>query len=223
MNENEENLIELTADIVSAYVSHNTIVAENIPNFIASVHAALCASSAHGGVQPKVELVPAVSIKKSVTPEHIICLEDGKKFKSLKRHLRTRYDLSPEQYREKWGLAHDYPMVAPMYAAARSELAKTMGLGQRRQGGKRRRRQGVGGRSQARSRRRGAQLESGVRDGAERAGLAATLGPAANRCSELSSACGRLLSVFPLTRRPPWQNIRRWRRPIPRAPQGGPS
>jgi predicted transcriptional regulator len=133
MNENESDLIALTADIVSAYVSHNTIVAENIPNFIASVHAALCTSGAQGATQPKEELVPAVSIKKSVTPEYIICLEDGKKFKSLKRHLRTHYDLSPEQYREQWGLAYDYPMVAPMYAAARSQLAKTMGLGQRRQ------------------------------------------------------------------------------------------
>jgi predicted transcriptional regulator len=78
------------------------------------------------------ELKPAVSIKKSVTPDYIICLEDGKKFKSLKRHLRTHYDLSPEEYREKWGLAHDYPMVAPNYARARSDLAKRMGLGQRR-------------------------------------------------------------------------------------------
>jgi predicted transcriptional regulator len=133
MNETESTLSALTADIVSAYVSHNTIVAENLPNFIASVHAALSASSVQGVVEPKKELVPAVSIKKSVTPDYIICLEDGKKFKSLKRHLRTHYDLSPEQYREKWGLAFDYPMVAPMYAAARSQLAKTMGLGQRRQ------------------------------------------------------------------------------------------
>ena len=133
MNENELNLSALTAGIVSAYVSHNTIVAENLPNLIASVHAALSASSVQGGVQPKAELVPAVSIKKSVTPDYIVCLEDGKKFKSLKRHLRTSYDLTPEQYREKWGLAFDYPMVAPMYAAARSQLAKTMGLGQRRQ------------------------------------------------------------------------------------------
>jgi predicted transcriptional regulator len=133
MNENEPDLIALTSDIVSAYVSHNTIVAENIPNFIASVHAALCAANAQGIPQPKEELVPAVSVKKSVTPEYIICLEDGKKFKSLKRHLRTHYNLSPEQYREKWGLSYDYPMVAPMYAAARSQLAKSMGLGQRRQ------------------------------------------------------------------------------------------
>jgi predicted transcriptional regulator len=77
-------------------------------------------------------LKPAVPVKKSVTPEYLICLEDGKKFKSLKRHLRTHYDLSPEEYREKWGLPHDYPMVAPNYAAARSQLAKQMGLGQQR-------------------------------------------------------------------------------------------
>lgn len=132
-NANDLNLISLTADIVSAYVSHNTIVAENIPNFISSVHAALTTSGSQGAAKPKEELTPAVPIKKSVTPEYIICLEDGKKFKSLKRHLRTHYDLSPEQYREKWGLSFDYPMVAPMYAAARSQLAKTMGLGQRRQ------------------------------------------------------------------------------------------
>jgi predicted transcriptional regulator len=132
MNETDRSLIALTSDIVAAYVSHNTIVAENLPNVIAAVHGALRAAL-NGGEKPKAELVPAVPIKKSVTPEHIICLEDGKKFKSLKRHLRTRYDLSPEQYREKWGLAFDYPMTAPAYAATRSQLAKTMGLGRRRQ------------------------------------------------------------------------------------------
>jgi predicted transcriptional regulator len=133
MDETEFDLIAVTANIVAAYVSHNTLVAENLPNFIASVHGALSNASLRGAEKPQVELVPAVPIKKSVTPDYIICLEDGKKFKSLKRHLRTRYNMSPQQYREKWGLAHDYPMVAPMYAAARSELAKTMGLGQRRQ------------------------------------------------------------------------------------------
>jgi predicted transcriptional regulator len=85
-----------------------------------------------GGEALVEEARPAVPIKKSVTPDYIICLEDGKKFKSLKRHLRTHYDLSPEEYRDKWGLPHDYPMVAPNYAAARSDLAKRMGLGQRR-------------------------------------------------------------------------------------------
>jgi predicted transcriptional regulator len=132
MDETETDLIALTASIVSAYVSHNTIVAENLPNFITSVHAALSNASIHGGKEPKEELKPAVPVKKSIHPDFIICLEDGKKFKSLKRHLRTHYDLSPEEYRERWGLPADYPMVAPMYAAARSQLAKTMGLGQRR-------------------------------------------------------------------------------------------
>jgi predicted transcriptional regulator len=133
MDDAEFDLIAETANIVAAYVSHNTIVAENLPNFIGSVHAALSNAAINGAEKPQVELTPAVPIKKSVTPDYIVCLEDGKKFKSLKRHLRTRYNLSPQQYREKWGLSHDYPMVAPMYAAARSQLAKTMGLGQRRQ------------------------------------------------------------------------------------------
>jgi len=126
------NIEELTAHIIAAYVSHNTIVAENLPNLIVAVHGALSGCELNVVEEPKVELVPAVSIKKSVTPDFIVCLEDGKKFKSLKRHIRTRYNMSPEQYREKWGLPIDYPMVAPVYAAARSQLAKTMGLGQRR-------------------------------------------------------------------------------------------
>jgi predicted transcriptional regulator len=131
MDGNELNLTSLTAEIVSAYVSHNAISGEQLPAFIGSVHAALNQAATSGVEPPKVELTPAVPVKKSVTPEYINCLEDGKKFKSLKRHLRTHYDLSPEQYREKWGLSHDYPMVAPAYAAARSQLAKTMGLGRR--------------------------------------------------------------------------------------------
>jgi predicted transcriptional regulator len=133
MDDTEFDLITETASIVAAYVSHNTIVADNLPNFITSVHAALSKAAITGSEPPKVELIPAVPIKKSVTADYIVCLEDGKKFKSLKRHLRTRYNMSPQQYREKWGLSHDYPMVAPSYAAARSHLAKTMGLGQRRQ------------------------------------------------------------------------------------------
>jgi predicted transcriptional regulator len=92
----------------------------------------LISAAVNGATEPKVELVPAVAIKKSVTPDYIICLEDGKKFKSLKRHIRTHYNLSPEEYRQKWGLPAEYPMVAPVYAAARSQLAKVMGLGQRR-------------------------------------------------------------------------------------------
>ena len=125
-------LVALTAEIVSAYVSNNTVSASDVSALIGDVHSAL--ARAAGGVDPvdREELRPAITVKKSVTPEFIICLEDGKKFKSLKRHLRTHYNLSPEEYREKWGLPHDYPMVAPNYAAARSALAKKMGLGTRR-------------------------------------------------------------------------------------------
>jgi predicted transcriptional regulator len=127
-----QELVELTADIVSAYVSNNTVVSAELPGVIDEVYSAL-RSAAHKAAQPvKEELKPAVPIKKSVTRDYIVCLEDGKKFKSLKRHLRTHYNLSPEDYREKWGLPHDYPMVAPNYAAARSALAKKMGLGQKR-------------------------------------------------------------------------------------------
>jgi predicted transcriptional regulator len=126
------NYIELTASIVSAYVSNNTVAAGDIPGLISQVHAALSRVSGKPGEAPAETLKPAVSVKKSITPEHIVCLEDGKKFKSLKRHLRTQYNMTPEQYREKWNLGADYPMVAPNYAAARSQLAKQMGLGQQR-------------------------------------------------------------------------------------------
>ncbi len=126
------NYIELTAEIVSAYVSNNTVPAGEIPSLISQVHAALSRVSGKSGDAPAEPLKPAVSVKKSITPEHIVCLEDGKKFKSLKRHLRTQYNMTPEQYRDKWGLNADYPMVAPNYAAARSQLAKQMGLGQQR-------------------------------------------------------------------------------------------
>lgn len=128
----DANLIDLAADIVSAYVSNNSVAAADLPNLINEVYGALQRTS--GAVaEPEPEpLKPAVPIKRSVNPDYIICLEDGKKFKSLKRHLRTHYDMTPEEYREKWGLAADYPMVAPNYAAARSELAKKMGLGQQR-------------------------------------------------------------------------------------------
>lgn len=134
MEENLEKneLVELTAEIVSAYVSNNTVVATDLPVVIHNVFDALNKASTSWSQPAREELKPAVPIKKSVTPDYIICLEDGKKFKSLKRHIRTHYDLSPEEYREKWGLAHDYPMVAPNYARARSDLAKRMGLGQRR-------------------------------------------------------------------------------------------
>ena len=126
------NYIELAADIVSAYVSNNTVVAADLPSLIGDVHGALTRASSNIVQAPKEELKPAVAVKKSLTPDYIICLEDGKKFKSLKRHLRTQYNMTPEQYREKWGLPVDYPMVAPNYAKARSELAKEMGLGQQR-------------------------------------------------------------------------------------------
>jgi predicted transcriptional regulator len=124
--------IELTAEIVSAYVSNNTVPAGDLQSLISQVHSALTRVSSGHADAPNEPLKPAVSVKKSITADHIVCLEDGKKFKSLKRHLRTQYNMTPEQYREKWSLAPDYPMVAPNYAAARSELAKQMGLGQQR-------------------------------------------------------------------------------------------
>jgi predicted transcriptional regulator len=126
------NYIELAADIVSAYVSNNSVPAGDLPALIGEVHVALSKIGNGAAETPAEAPKPAVSIKKSVTPDYIICLEDGKKFKSLKRHLRTQYNMTPEQYREKWGLAPDYPMVAPNYAKARSDLAKEMGLGQQR-------------------------------------------------------------------------------------------
>ena len=126
------NFIELTAEIVSAYLGNNTVPTAEIPALINQVHSALARVSSAPGDAAVTALKPAVSIKKSITPEYLVCLEDGKKFKSLKRHLRTQYNMTPEQYREKWALATDYPMVAPNYAAARSQLAKQMGLGQQR-------------------------------------------------------------------------------------------
>ncbi|WP_201752132.1 Ros/MucR family transcriptional regulator [Microvirga arsenatis] len=126
------NYIELAADIVSAYVSNNSVPSSDLPTLINEVHSALLRVGG-GTVEAPVEAPkPAIPVKKSVTPDYIVCLEDGKKFKSLKRHLRTQYNMTPEQYREKWGLPVDYPMVAPNYAKARSELAKEMGLGQQR-------------------------------------------------------------------------------------------
>lgn len=129
--DNNTAVVELTADIVAAYVSNNTVVAGEVPNLINDVFSALSKAARINNGAPAEDLKPAVPVKKSITDDYLICLEDGKKFKSLKRHLRTHYNLSPEEYREKWGLGHDYPMVAPNYAAARSRLAKKMGLGQR--------------------------------------------------------------------------------------------
>ena len=123
-------LIERVSDIVSAYVAHNPVPVADLPKLIERVHSVLQEIDSTGTVEEKPDLKPAVSIRKSVTDDHIVCLEDGKKFKSLKRHLRTRYDMSPEQYREKWSLPADYPMVAPNYARQRSDLARKMGLGQ---------------------------------------------------------------------------------------------
>ncbi|MBI1339260.1 transcriptional regulator [bacterium] len=123
-------IVEMVSDIVSAYVAHNPVPVADLPKLIERVHSVLTEINTTGAVEEKPELKPAVPIRKSVTDDHLICLEDGKKFKSLKRHLKTRYDLSPEQYREKWGLPADYPMVAPNYAKRRSELAVKMGLGQ---------------------------------------------------------------------------------------------
>jgi predicted transcriptional regulator len=124
--------IELTASIVSAYVSNNSVPTQDLPTLINQVHSALTRVSSGQGEVSADSLRPAVSVKKSITADHIVCLEDGKKFKSLKRHLRTQYNMTPEQYREKWALPPDYPMVAPNYAIARSQLAKQMGLGQQR-------------------------------------------------------------------------------------------
>jgi predicted transcriptional regulator len=124
----KSEFVEMTADIVSAYVSNSSVSVADLP---ALIHRAL--SDIANGAQAQEAAppaTPAVPIKKSITPDYLICLEDGRKFKSLKRHLRTKYDMSPDQYRAKWGLPKDYPMVAPNYAAARSNLAKQMGLGQ---------------------------------------------------------------------------------------------
>ncbi len=128
--DNKGEIIEMTADIVSAYVGNNSVPAAELPSLIQSIHRAL--SGIIGSPEP-VETAPkepAVPVKKSITPDYLVCLEDGRKFKSLKRHLRTKYNMSPEDYRAKWGLQKDYPMVAPNYARARSDLAKQMGLGQ---------------------------------------------------------------------------------------------
>jgi predicted transcriptional regulator len=132
-NSISDPMIELAAEIVSAYVSNNSVPASELTNLIGDVYGALKRTAGAAPAPVEAEpLKPAVNPKKSVMPDYIICLEDGKKFKSLKRHLRTHYDMTPEQYREKWGLPADYPMVAPNYAAARSALAKQMGLGQQR-------------------------------------------------------------------------------------------
>ena len=127
----ETSMIELTADIVVAFVSKNQIEASEIAKVIENVHSALTRSASGRVEAPAAEKVPAVPIKKSVTNDYIICLEDGRKLTSLKRHLRTAYDMTPEEYRAKWGLPDSYPMVAPGYSAKRSELARASGLGRK--------------------------------------------------------------------------------------------
>ncbi len=124
----QTELLSLTTQIVSAHVSNNTVALPDLPNLIAQVYRTLSGVGTESPQAPE-RPQPAVPIKKSVTPEYIVCLEDGKKLKMLKRHLKTAYDMTPDEYRERWGLAQDYPMVAPDYAKQRSQLAKQIGLG----------------------------------------------------------------------------------------------
>lgn len=131
MSDHNEELIALTASIVSAYVTRNNVPTAELPRVIASVHTALAGLEGTPAAVPAEPLVPAVPIRKSVTPDAIICLEDGRAFKTLKRHLSTRYGMTPDQYRAKWNLPPDYPMVAPSYAEARSAMAKSIGLGRK--------------------------------------------------------------------------------------------
>ena len=125
-----EVTVELTTKIVSAYVGNNPVQSGELPDLIKTVHGSL--QQLNGERREIIEQKPVVPIRRSKTDEYLICLEDGKKFKSLKRHLKSKYNMTPEEYREKWNLPHDYPMVAPAYARQRSELAKQMGLGQSR-------------------------------------------------------------------------------------------
>ena len=130
-DESSDSLLELTSEIVAAHVSNNSVSAGDLPGLIEQVYSTL-ASVSHGpNVDDDDQPIPAVPVKKSITPDYIICLEDGKKLKMLKRHLKTAYDMTPEEYKERWGLPSDYPMVAPNYAKQRSKLAKKIGLGTR--------------------------------------------------------------------------------------------
>ena len=133
MEENGKDfLVELTAEVVAAYVSNNVVPTSELPGLIADVHTALGHTKSSTSMQPAEKPKPAVPVRKSLQQDFIVCLEDGQKFKSLKRHLMTHYGMTPEEYREKWELPADYPMVAPAYAEARSRLAREMGLGQKR-------------------------------------------------------------------------------------------
>ena len=126
-----DTLLTLTADIVAAHVSNNSVAVNDLPNLIQNVHSALSdISGTTAAAEPKPE--PKVSIRSSIKPDYIVCLEDGKKLKMLKRHLMTHYSMTPDQYRQKWGLSADYPMVAPNYAEQRRTLAKSIGLGTKR-------------------------------------------------------------------------------------------
>lgn len=128
--EDKNNVADMVVEIISAFVSNNPVPSAELPQLISSVHKSLI-SLRDGDDSKAVEpQTPAVSVKKSIASDYIVCLEDGRKFKSLKRHLRTKYNMTPDDYRAKWNLPKDYPMVAPAYAAARSNLAKQMGLGQ---------------------------------------------------------------------------------------------
>ena len=129
--ETKQNLIEQTTQIVAAYVSNNPLPSSDLPILIADIHAAISGLSNAAVTEAEAKPVPAVQIKKSVTPDYLICLENGRKFKSLKRHLATHYDMTPDEYRRKWNLPADYPMVAPNYAVSRSALAKASGLGRK--------------------------------------------------------------------------------------------
>ena len=128
--EEKSEIVEMTTDIVAAYVGNNVVSTADLPALIQSVYRSLAGVVSGGDATEAAPKEPAVPLKRSITPDFLICLEDGRKFKSLKRHLRTKYNMSPEDYRSKWGLPKDYPMVAPNYARARSDLAKQMGLGQ---------------------------------------------------------------------------------------------
>ena len=127
----DDTLITLTADIVAAHVSNNSVAVNDLPSLIQNVHSALTGIAATGGASES-RPEPAVSVRSSIKPDYIVCLEDGKKLKMLKRHLMTHYQMTPDQYRQKWGLPTDYPMVAPNYAEQRRTLAKSIGLGTKR-------------------------------------------------------------------------------------------
>lgn len=137
--QDNSRLAKMTADMVSAYLSNNHIAPQDVPELIKAVHrsmSGLCSGAGEAAVSHGTAK-PAVPVKRSVTSEYIVCLEDGMKFKSLKRHLRSSYGMSPDEYRSKWELPHDYPMVAPNYAERRSQLAKQIGLGRQRSGKRR--------------------------------------------------------------------------------------